>query len=146
MTIKGKVLSVNISEKKGVIKKPITIGRFKEDHGLVGDAHAGKWHRQVSLLGVESVNKMRAQGVKGLTHGIFAENITIEGVILYEIPVGTRIRIGETIQEITQIGKECHNGCEIKAQVGHCVMPTEGVFTRVIKGGEIRADDVIELA
>lgn len=141
----GKVLAINISEKKGVIKKQIDSGTFRENHGLVGDAHAGNWHRQVSLLGKESVDKMKAMGIKGLCHGKFAENITTEGIILHELPVGTIIKIGETIQEVTQIGKECHKGCAIKQQVGKCIMPTEGIFTKVTKGGIIKTGDTIEV-
>lgn len=141
----GKVLDINISEKKGVIKKPIDEGIFVEDFGLEGDAHAGKWHRQVSLLGIESFNKMKEQGIEDLDHGSFAENITTEGIILYELPVGTRMKIGETIQEVTQIGKECHTGCAIAKQVGKCVMPKEGIFTKVIKGGKVRPGDIVEV-
>jgi len=141
----GKVLAINISEKKGVVKKPINEGVFIEDFGLEGDAHAGKWHRQVSLLGIESFNKMKELGIEGLDYGSFAENITTEGIILYELPVGTRLKIGETIQEVTQIGKECHTGCAIAKQVGKCVMPKEGIFTRVIKGGIVRRGDIIEV-
>lgn len=145
MNNNGKVLAVNFSDKKGVIKKPIEEGLFKENHGLEGDAHAGKWHRQVSLLGQESIDKMKASGIEGLCSGKFAENITTEGIILYELPVGTKLKIGETIQEVTQIGKQCHDGCEIKAQVGDCVMPREGIFTRVIQGGVVKAGDSIEI-
>lgn len=141
----GKVLDINISETKGVIKKPIEEGIFIEEFGLAGDAHAGKWHRQVSLLGIESFNKMEELGIEGLEHGNFAENITTEGIILYELPVGTKLKIGETLQEVTQIGKECHSGCAISKQVGKCVMPKEGVFTRVIKGGVVRPGDIIEV-
>lgn len=141
----AKVLSINISEKKGVIKIPIKEGIFIEEHGLKDDAHAGKWHRQVSLLAQESIDKMIKMGVDGLEAGKFAENITTEGIILYELPVGTRLKIGETIQEVTQIGKECHKGCAIKNQVGTCIMPTEGIFTRIIKGGVIREGDSIEI-
>ncbi|OOM76499.1 MOSC domain-containing protein [Clostridium sp. BL-8] len=141
----AKVLSINISEKKGVIKTPIKEGIFIEEHGLKDDAHAGKWHRQVSLLAQESIDKMIKMGVDGLEAGKFAENITTEGIILYELPVGTRLKIGETIQEVTQIGKECHKGCAIKNQVGTCIMPTEGIFTRIIKGGVIREGDSIEI-
>lgn len=144
-TLKGKVNAINISEKKGVIKTPIEEGIFQEGHGLVGDAHAGKWHRQVSLLGVESVDKMTKLGVEGLCSGKFAENITTEGIILFELPVGTKLKIGETIQEVTQIGKECHAGCAIKQQVGQCIMPKEGIFTRILKGGKIKTGDVIEI-
>ncbi len=145
MSIMGKVIAVNISEKKGVAKKTIEQGLFIEEHGLEGDAHAGKWHRQVSLLAQESIDKMKKSGVLNLSAGKFAENITTEGIVLYELPVGTRLRIGVTIQEITQIGKECHGGCEIRRLVGDCVMPREGIFTRVIKGGLIKSGDVIEV-
>lgn len=141
----GKVVDVNISDKKGVVKKPIDKGVFIEDFGLEGDAHSGKWHRQVSLLGVESYKKMEEMGIKGLKHGDFAENITTEGIILHELPVGTRLKIGETIQEVTQIGKECHTGCAISQQVGKCIMPKEGIFARVIKGGVVKKGDTIEV-
>lgn len=143
--MKGKVLAVNISEKKGVIKTPIEEGFFQEDYGLVGDAHAGKWHRQVSLLGIESVEKMKKMGVEGLCSGKFAENLTTEGIILYKLPVGTQLKIGETIQEVSQIGKDCHDGCAIKKQVGQCVMPREGIFTKVLKGGKVKKGDSIEV-
>ncbi len=141
----GKVVEVNISEKKGIVKKPIGQGVFLENFGLEGDAHSGKWHRQVSLLGVESYKKMEDMGIKDLKHGSFAENITTEGIILHELPVGTRLKIGETIQEVTQIGKECHTGCAISQQVGKCIMPKEGIFTRVIKGGIVKKGDIIEV-
>lgn len=139
----AKVTSINISEKKGVIKTPISEGIFKEDHGLVGDGHAGKWHRQVSLLSQESIDKMTKLGVPDLVPGKFAENLTTEGIVLHELPVGTRLKIGDTIQEVTQIGKECHTGCEIKTKVGKCIMPTEGIFTKIIQGGSIKAGDEI---
>lgn len=141
----AKVLSINISEKKGVIKTPIKEGLFIEEHGLKDDAHAGKWHRQVSLLAQESIDKMIKMGISDLDAGKFAENITTEGIILHELPVGTRLKIGETVQEVTQIGKECHKGCAIKNQVGTCIMPTEGIFTRIIQGGVIRSGDSIEI-
>jgi len=139
----AKVVSINISKTKGVIKVPIENGLFKENYGLDGDGHAGNWHRQVSLLAQESINKMKEMGVSDLTPGKFAENITTEGIILYELPIGTRLKIGETMQEVTQIGKECHHGCEIKNKVGKCIMPTEGIFTRIIEGGIIKAGDEI---
>lgn len=145
MNRKGKVIAINISDKKGVVKNPIEEGLFKEDHGLVGDAHAGNWHRQVSLLGVESTKKMEEKGLIDNCSGKFAENITTEGIILYEIEVGTKLKIGETIQEVTQIGKKCHSGCAIKEQVGDCVMPREGIFTKIIKGGIIKPGDEIEV-
>lgn len=141
----GKVISINISDKKGVIKTPIQEGIFIEEYGLEGDAHAGKWHRQVSLLANESIEKMKKLGVLDLTSGKFAENITTEGIVLHELSVGTKIKIGETIQEVTQIGKECHTGCAIKQQVGKCIMPTEGIFTRVLKGGKIKVGDSIDI-
>lgn len=141
----GKVIAINISEKKGEMKKPILVGKFIEDFGLEGDAHAGKWHRQVSLLGQESIDKMIEKGVAGLCAGNFAENITTEGICLYELPVGTKLKIGETLQEVTQIGKECHAGCEIAQQVGDCIMPREGIFTIILEGGPIKAGDSIEI-
>lgn len=141
----GKVIAINISEKKGVPKKTIPEGMFKIDHGLVGDAHAGNWHRQVSLLGIESIDKMKAIGIEGLCTGKFAENLTTEGIELYKLPVGTKLRIGDTLHEVTQIGKECHKKCAIYHQVGNCVMPTEGIFTKVLKEGVIKTGDTIEV-
>lgn len=140
-----KVVSVNISEKKGVPKEPIKKGCFKVNHGLEGDSHAGNWHRQVSLLGQESIEKMQNTGVKGLSAGKFAENLTTEGVTLYELPVGTKLKIGETEMQVTQIGKECHSGCAIKKLVGDCVMPREGIFAKVLKPGFIKPGDKIEI-
>lgn len=142
---KGKVISVNISQEKGVVKHPLEEGTFLEDFGLEGDAHAGNWHRQVSLLALESFQKMKELGVEGLVPGIFAENITTEGIELFTLPVGTRLKIGETIQEVTQIGKECHTGCEIAKKVGKCVMPKEGIFTKIIVPGKIKEGDSIEV-
>lgn len=141
----AKVIAVNISEKKGEIKIPIEKGYFKVNHGLEGDAHAGDWHRQVSLLAQESIDKMNALGIMNLDSGKFAENITTEGLVLYELPVGTKLRIGETLMEVTQIGKECHKGCAIRSQVGDCIMPREGIFTKVLEGGFVKAGDEIEL-
>lgn len=143
--IVGKVVSVNISETKGVVKKPVDQGVFLENLGMEGDAHRGDWHRQVSLLGMESFRKMSEDVDVDLVPGIFAENITTEGVILYELPIGTRLVIGETIQEVTQIGKKCHTGCEISQKVGKCVMPLEGIFTIVLKGGVVKPGDIIEI-
>ena len=133
----ARVLSVNISEKKGTIKTPVAEIQLKLRHGIVGDAHAGDWHRQISLLASESVDTMRA--------GIFAENINTEGIDLKHLPVGTHLRIGQTEVEVTQIGKECHNDCAIKQAVGRCVMPTEGIFAVVVKEGTVRAGDEIEV-
>lgn len=140
-----KVIAVNISEKKGVPKTPIEKGYFEANHGLVGDAHAGNWHRQVSLLGTESIKKIEDVDMKGLCMGKFAENLTTEGIVLYELPVGTRLRIGETLMEVTQIGKECHQGCAIRELVGDCVMPREGIFTKVLEPGWIKPGDDIEV-
>ncbi|WP_409069943.1 MOSC domain-containing protein [Clostridium sp. FAM 1755] len=140
-----KVIAVNISEKKGVVKHPIDKGLFKVNHGLVGDAHAGNWHRQVSLLGIESINKMKKLGLKEVSTGKFAENITTEGLVLYELPVGTKLKVGEVLMEVTQIGKECHAGCEIRNLIGDCIMPREGIFTKILKEGFIKSGDEIEV-
>lgn len=141
--MKGKVLSINISEKKGTPKTKINPGLLIEDFGFEGDAHAGKWHRQVSLLAKESIDKSKGLPTDGICHGVFAENITTEGIELYTIPVGTRLKVGECIIEISQIGKECHEGCAIQKLVGKCVMPREGVFAKVIKGGKVYEGDDI---
>lgn len=143
--MKGRVIAINISKEKGVPKDSIPVANFIEDFGIEGDAHGGKWHRQVSLLANESVDKMRNMGVEGLCSGKFAENLTTEGLNLWTIPVGSVLKIGETEQEVTQIGKECHHGCAIKQQVGQCVMPKEGIFTRVLKGGQVKVGDDIEI-
>lgn len=143
--MQGYVRAINVSTEKGVPKTQIESAMFIEDFGIEGDAHGGKWHRQVSLLGVESAQKVIDQGMEGICMGRFAENLTTEGLVLYELPVGTKLKIGETLHEVTQIGKECHNGCAIKQTVGDCVMPREGIFTRVLKGGLVKTDDVIEV-
>jgi len=142
----AKVVSVNISTEKGTVKKPVPSVSLKKECGIENDAHAGDWHRQISLLADESIDKMRAKltDVK-LVPGIFAENITTEGLELYTLSIGTRLKIGPTIVEITQIGKECHMGCEIRTLTGDCVMPREGVFAVVIEEGEVQPGDVIEL-
>lgn len=142
----GKVLSINISEKKGTPKTRINPGVLIEDFGFQGDAHAGKWHRQVSLLAKESIDKSKGLPTEGLCHGVFAENITTQGIELYTIPVGTQLKVGECIIEISQIGKECHDGCAIQKLVGKCIMPREGVFAKVIKGGKVfEGDEITEL-
>ena len=144
--MEAKVKAVCLSEKKGTTKKVIEKGELIENYGLKGDAHAGKWHRQISLLDNSSIDKMRGQGYE-LNFGDFAENITTEGIEnLFQLPVGQKIKINEEIiLEITQIGKKCHHDCEIMQTIGDCVMPREGVFARVIKGGEIKAGDKIEV-
>ena len=131
-----------ISERKGTQKHEVPEIRLKIDHGIVGDAHAGNWHRQVSLLAQESVEKMKAV-FPDIPVGAFAENILTEGLTLYTLPVGTRLRVGEVLLEVTQIGKECHAHCAIRQQVGDCVMPREGIFTIVLEEGTIRAGDTI---
>ena len=145
MSIQARVTSVNISEKKGTLKKPVAEIHLKLRHGIVGDAHAGDWHRQISLLAEESVDTMRALSPIPLDPGVFAENINTEGIDLKSLPVGAHLRIGETEVEVTQIGKECHNDCAIKKTVGKCVMPTEGIFAIVVKEGTVRAGDEIEV-
>ena len=138
------VCSINISEKQGTPKTTISEGRLIADFGFEGDAHAGKWHRQVSLLAKESIAKAAGMRTDGLCHGMFAENITTEGITLHTLPVGTRLQIGDSaVIEISQIGKECHDGCAIRQLVGQCIMPKEGVFARVIEGGIVRAGDSI---
>jgi len=140
----AKVLSINISDKTGVIKLPVEQAEFIKG-GIKGDAHCGLDEvKQVSLLADESVDKMRAKGLK-LTAGVFAENITTQGIELKTLPIGTKLKIGETVQEVSRIGKECHHGCAIKQQTGTCVMPTEGIFTRVLQGGIVKAGDSIEI-
>lgn len=137
------VVSINISEKKGTVKTPCKSGVLLENGGLSGDAHSSDGHRQLSLLASESYDEMRSAGAGLLPFGVFAENITTSGVRLHTLPVGTRLAIGCCEVEITQIGKECHKGCEIYKKVGKCVMPLQGVFARVITGGKISVNDEI---
>jgi len=138
------VISINISEKKGTPKTYIPAGKLIENFGFEGDAHAGKWHRQVSLLAKESIEKAKGMRTDGLCHGLFAENITTQGIILHTLAVGTKLQIGpQAILEITQIGKECHDGCAIRSLVGQCIMPREGVFARVLRGGTVKTGDEI---
>ena len=139
-------MAVCTSNKKGVRKERIGEATLIAGWGIEGDAHAGKWHRQVSLLNNSSIEKMREVGKKkglDLVPGDFAENLTTEGVELFTLPVGTYLEIGEALLEVTQIGKQCHHGCEIFKQVGHCVMPQEGIFARVLVGGSVKAKDNI---
>lgn len=143
--MKGKIKAVCFSEVRGVVKKDKGHGVLKVGFGLEGDAHGGDWHRQVSLLGEESIDKMKALGLPDLAYGDFAENITTEGIDLPALPIGTKLKIGQTLLEVTQIGKKCHQGCEIFKKVGQCVMPKEGIFAVVLEGGEIKAGDVIEV-
>jgi MOSC domain-containing protein YiiM len=135
--MEGKILAVCISESKGERKRPVPWITLQKDHGVSGDAHAGDWHRQVSLLANESIEKMRALGLS-VSAGDFAENITTIGINLVVLPVGSRLQIGAALLEVTQIGKECHTRCAIYHQAGDCVMPKEGIFARVLHGGEIK--------
>ena len=140
----GRVVAVCISRSKGERKTPVELVETRENHGIVGDAHAGEWHRQVSLLARESIDKMRELGLD-VTAGDFAENITTQGIALPSLPVGTRLAVGETLLEVTRIGKECHTRCAIYQQAGDCVMPKEGIFARVVLGGMVKPGDGIEV-
>ena len=132
------IVSVNISEDKGTVKTPVEEITLKPDHGIENDAHAGPWHRQVSLLAFESIEKLHEQGFD-IQPGDCAENITTKGVVLYELPVGTKLYIDECELEVTQIGKKCHTACEVFKNVGVCIMPREGIFAKVITGGTANA-------
>ncbi len=141
-----KIDSIAVSKKKGVRKTIRETAVLVQDHGVKGDAHAGKWHRQVSFLAAESIEKARENGLE-VSFGDFAENIATRGIDWTEIPVGSRFRLGSTAEvEITQIGKECHRKCAIYYQAGDCIMPREGIFARVIKGGPIRRGDPIAVS
>ena len=140
----GQIIAVCLSTSKGERKTPVAAVELREEHGIVGDAHAGSWHRQVSLLAKESIDKMRALGLD-VTAGDFAENLTTEGVDLLALPIGTRLSVGEAELEVTQIGKECHTRCAIYHQAGDCVMPKEGIFARVLRGGTVRPGDAVSL-
>lgn len=142
----GRVIAINISSQKGVRKKPIKEAVIKTNYGIEGDAHASsEWHRQISLLAIESIEKIRTLGLN-VKPGDFAENITTENISLSELPLGTKIIVGDVELEISQIGKECHTRCNIYHQVGNCVMPDEGIFARVLKGGKIKEGDDISVS
>jgi MOSC domain-containing protein YiiM len=138
----AEVIAVCISEQKGERKKPVPQVELRENHGIVGDAHAGEWHRQVSLLARESIEKMRKLGLD-VDNGDFAENITTSGIDLPSLAIGTRLVIGGAEVEVTQIGKECHTRCAIYHQAGDCVMPKEGIFVKVLSGGLVRSGDPV---
>lgn len=141
----GKIVAVCTSKSKGMRKKNVGKGMLIEDFGLEGDAHGGPWHRQVSLLALESIEKMRAKGLD-VNPGDFAENLTTEGIDLPVLPIGTKIKIGvEILGEVTQIGKVCHHHCAIYQQAGDCVMPREGIFIKVLKGGPVQVGDQVEV-
>jgi len=140
----GRVVSVNVAAEKGVRKQPVPSVTLVVEHGVEGDAHAGPWHRQVSLLADESIEKMKP-ACPSVDPGAFGENLTTEGIVVYELPVGARMRVADTLLEVTQIGKVCHDRCAIFHQAGDCVMPREGIFVRVLEGGDVKAGDEIRL-
>lgn len=145
--MRGRIVSINVSNKKGIRKTPVEEATVFENKGIAGDAHASsEWHRQVSLLSIDSIKKMQAMGLD-VKPGDFAENITTEGIDLLSLPIGTRMKIGaEVIGEVSQIGKQCHSRCAIYHQAGDCVMPKEGIFIRIMKGGRIKVGDEIIIA
>lgn len=143
MDKQGRVVAVNISKEKGTVKHNVGEAYLETELGLVGDAHAGFMHRQVSLLALASVEKMRRLGAD-VDYGAFAENLTVDGIELPVLPIGTQLQVGEALLEVTQIGKECHNkGCAIKQKVGTCVMPIEGIFARVLSPGKVQVGDLV---
>ncbi|HJA81389.1 MAG TPA: MOSC domain-containing protein [Candidatus Mediterraneibacter intestinipullorum] len=140
----GQVTAVCTSPAKGTQKQKVKEGIFIEDHGIQGDAHAGKWHRQVSLLSYDKIEAFRARGAE-VEDGAFGENLVVRGIDFRSLPVGTRLCCNDVILELTQIGKECHHGCQIFQKMGDCIMPREGVFARVIRGGKIRVGDEMKV-
>jgi len=141
MSQRGIVIAVCTSERKGMPKEDVSRGLLVKEHGLEGDVHAGNWHRQVSLLSMSSINKIKEQGLE-IENGDFAENLTVDGLDVWTLPVGTRLTVGqEALLEVTQIGKECHARCAIFYRAGDCVMPREGIFARVLESGPVAAGD-----
>lgn len=140
----GRVMAVCTSPAKGTQKQDVGQAVFLEDFGIEGDAHAGKWHRQVSLLSYEKIEEFRKRGAE-VAFGAFGENLVVEGIDFKTLPIGTRFRCNEVELVLTQIGKQCHHGCEIFQKMGDCIMPREGVFTKVEKGGEIKVGDMLEI-
>ena len=140
----GKIMAICISEKRGTQKKSIKKAELIKDFGINGDAHAGKWHRQVSLLSFEKIEDFKARGAR-IENGAFGENLIVSGFDFKTLPLGTRFQIGDALLEMTQIGKECHSHCEIFKRMGECIMPREGVFAVVLRGGTIQKGDTIEL-
>jgi len=141
----GRIVAISVSDARGTKKRNVPSAELRVEHGIVGDAHAGPGKRQVSLLGIESIRKMQGKGIE-VGPGDFAENLTTEGIEVFSLPIGTRLRLGGTaLGEVTQIGKTCHDRCEIFQTIGDCVMPREGIFIRVLEGGEIRPGDAIEV-
>lgn len=140
----GKIVAVCTSLHKGERKKNIGSAKIIENYGIKDDAHAGPWHRQISLLAKESIDKMVAKGLD-VGYGDFAENLTTEGIDLVSLPIGTKLKVGETLLEVTQIGKKCHSKCRIFQLAGDCIMPREGIFVKVLKGGTVSVGDNIEV-
>ena len=144
-TSNGRITAISISKKKGIPKSNVASAQLIENWGIDGDIHAGNWHRQISFLAMESIDKMRAKGIPSLRPGAFAENITTEFIDIPHLQIGSKVKIGEAELEITQIGKECHDKCAIFVKVGDCVMPKEGIFAKVLKPGNIKVDDRVEI-
>ena len=140
----GKVIAICTSKHKGTLKNEVSEANFIEEFGIEGDAHAGKWHRQVSLLAFEKIDDFRNKG-GNVDFGAFGENLVVDGIELHKLPVGQQLQVGEVLLEVTQIGKECHDKCAIYYQVGECIMPKNGIFTRVLKGGKVKVGDKCEL-
>lgn len=140
----GKIIAICISPERGTAKKEIAEANLIEDWGIESDAHAGKWHRQISLLSYEKIEEFRRKGAD-ISYGAFGENLVVEGFDLKTLPIGCRMQCGEAILELTQIGKECHSHCEIFKRMGECIMPVEGVFARVVRGGIIRRGDTFSV-
>ena len=136
----SKVLAICISKHKGTLKNEVSEANFIEEFGIEGDAHAGKWHRHVSLLAFEKTDDFRNKG-GNVDFGAFGENLVVDGIELHKLPVGQQLQVGEVLLEVTQIGKECHDKCAIYYQVGECIMPKNGIFTRVLKGGKVKVGD-----
>ena len=136
----SKVLAICISKHKGTLKNEVSEANFIEEFGIEGDAHAEKWHRQVSLLAFEKIDDFRNKG-GNVDFGAFGENLVVDGIELHKLPVGQQLQVGEVLLEVTQIGKECHDKCAIYYQVGECIMPKNGIFTRVLKGGKVKVGD-----
>ena len=136
----SKVLAICISKHKGTLKNEVSEANFIEEFGIEGDAHAGKWHRQVSVLAFEKIDDFRNKG-GNVDFGAFGENLVVDGIELHKLPVGQQLQVGEVLLEVTQIGKECHDKCAIYYQVGECIMPKNGIFTRVLKGGKVKVGD-----
>jgi MOSC domain-containing protein YiiM len=140
----GTITAVCISAKKGVAKRPVPLGKLIPEHGLEKDAHAGSWHRQVSLLSLERIEAFKKRGAP-VNFGDFGENLVVSGIDFAALPVGTLLSVHEAVLEITQIGKECHTHCAIRQSMGECIMPTQGVFARVVRGGEIKPGDAMSI-